>query len=435
MRKIWTVAFTEYLNAIRSKAFIIGLLALPVMMFGGVAVGHFAKDKVDLRPRRLAVVDQSGLFLPLLQAKAAERNAQDIFSSTNRAKQIQPTFEIESAAQPQAYDAAQELALSDRVRRKELFAFLVIRTNAVSVGATNAFAYFTETATYEELPRWLNRVVGDEVKRLRFEEAGLDRNLVQRLTTPVDIRQLGLSKRDAAGKIQGAKETNRLATFLVPFGAVMLLFMLVMSSAPALLNSVLEEKMQKIAEVLVASVSPFQLMMGKLLGAVLVSLTLSVLYLGSTGWMLAKFGLFAEVDPMLFLWFLLFQLIALLTFGSMFLAVGSACGEIRDAQSLMFPAMMLVMLPMFCLGPVLQSPSSSFAKALSLFPPATPMIMTLRIASKPAPPVWEIVLGALLATAFMVGCVWAAGKIFRIGLLSQGQAPTLGRMLKWIVSK
>ena len=97
--------------------------------------------------------------------------------------------------------------------------------------------------------------------------------------------------------------------------------------------------------------------------------------------------------------------------------------------------MMLVMLPMFCLGPVLQSPSSSFSRALSLFPPATPTIMTLRIASKPAPPLWEILLGAGLAVAFMLLCVWAAGKIFRIGLLSQGQAPTFGRMLKWIVSK
>ena len=124
-----------------------------------------------------------------------------------------------------------------------------------------------------------------------------------------------------------------------------------------------------------------------------------------------------------------------LRLGSIFLAIGSACSEIRDAQSLMFPAMMLVMLPMFCLGPVLQSPSSSFARALSLFPPATPTIMILRIASKPGPPLWEILLGAALATLFMLFCVWAAGKIFRIGVLSQGQAPTLGKMLKWIVSK
>ena len=435
MRKIWTVAWTEYLNAVRSKAFIIGLLALPVMMFGGLIVGHIAKDKVDIRPRRLAVLDQSGIFLPLLETKAAERNANELFASTNRTKQIRPAFEIEAVSTNTAFDEALELTLSDRVRRKELFAFLVIRPDATAIGATNAVSYFTETASYEELPRWLNRVIGDEVKRLRFEAAGVDRVLVQRLTTPVEIRELGLTKRDASGKIQGAKETNRAATILVPMATVILLFMLVMSSAPALLNSVLEEKMQKIAEVLVASVSPFQLMMGKLVGAVLVSLTLSVLYLGSTGWMLAKFGLFSEVDPALFAWFLLFQMIALLTFGSIFLAVGSACSEIRDAQSLMFPAMMLVMLPMFCLGPVLQSPSSSFSRALSLFPPATPTIMTLRIASKPAPPLWEILLGAGLAVAFMLLCVWAAGKIFRIGLLSQGQAPTFGRMLKWIVSK
>ncbi len=435
MRKIWIVALTEYLNSVRSKAFILGIVALPVMMFGGLIIGHLASDKVDVRPRKLAVVDQSGLFLPLLESRAAERNANELFSSTNRTKQVKPAFVIEAASTNGALSEGLELTLSDRVRSKDLFAFLLIRTNAAEIGATNAISYYTETATYEELPQWLNRVVNDEAKRRRFESAGVDRALIQRLTAPVEIRQLGLTKRDTSGKIQGAKETNRTATFLIPLGAVLLLFMLVMSSAPALLNSVLEEKMQKIAEVLVASVSPFQLMMGKLLGGVMVSLTLSVLYLGSTGWMLAKFEMFSYVEPSLFLWFIFFQLVAMLTFGSIFLAIGSACSEIRDAQSLMFPAMMMVILPMFCLGPVLQSPSSSFARALSLFPPATPTIMTLRIASKPGPPLWEILLGAALSTLFMLLCVWAAGKIFRIGVLSQGQAPTLGKMLKWVVSK
>ena len=121
-----------------------------------------------------------------------------------------------------------------------------------------------------------------------------------------------------------------------------LLYMMVMSAAPSLLNTVLEEKMAKISEVLLSSVTPFQLMLGKLFGTVLVSLTLSTLYLSSAVFMLWKANLLHLVPPQIFLWFLLFQLLALLIFGSLFSAVGAACSEIRDAQNFMFPVMMMV---------------------------------------------------------------------------------------------
>jgi ABC-type Na+ efflux pump permease subunit len=135
------------------------------------------------------------------------------------------------------------------------------------------------------------------------------------------------------------------------------------------------------------------------------------------------------------LWFLLFQLLALLIFGSIFSAIGASCSEIRDAQSMMFPAMLLIMIPLFTWMPVLQSPSSTFARMVSLFPPATPMLMLLRIAIPPGPPWWEIVLGVVLTFGFMLACVWASAKIFRIGLLSQGQAPSLARLVAWLTSR
>jgi ABC-type Na+ efflux pump permease subunit len=193
--------------------------------------------------------------------------------------------------------------------------------------------------------------------------------------------------------------------------------------------------MQKIAEVLVSSVSPFELMAGKLIGTVFVSLTLSVLYLGGAALIVAQMALTGYVNPALIVWFIVFQLLGLLIFGSFFIAVGAACSEIRDAQSLMSPVMMMIILPMFCLVPVLESPTSTFSRAISLFPPATPMLMTLRIASKPGPPLWELLLGVALCAAFTCLCLWAAAKVFRIGILSQGQAPTVGKMIRWVFSK
>lgn len=434
MRKIWTVAKTEYLNAIRSKAFIIGIILLPVMMSGSLIVGKLTKDKVDIRPRKLAVVDQTGWLAPKLEARAKTRNEKDIFDSANKEKQIRPAFIIERVEAASA-DEKLEVTLSDRVRKKDLFAFLVIRSNIVDVAATNTVSYFTETASFMELPNWLNGVLTDEITRKRFEGAGVDQALVQKLTKPVNVRQLGLAEVDQSGQVIKAKETNRMATFMIPFASMMMMFMLVMSSAPALLNSVLEEKMQKIAEVLISSVTPFELMTGKLIGTVFVSLTLSVLYLGGAALIMTQMALTGYVNPALLIWFVVFQLLGLLIFGSIFIAIGSACNEIRDAQSLMSPAMMMIVLPMFCLVPVLESPTSSFSRAISLFPPATPMLMTLRIASKPGPPLWEILLGVVLCAAFTCFCLWAAAKVFRIGILSQGQAPTIGKLIKWVFSK
>jgi ABC-2 type transport system permease protein len=331
-----------------------------------------------------------------------------------------------------------DVVLSERVRREELTGFVIINTNALSAdgGAEDGMSWFTQTHTYSELPDWLERTINEEIRRMRFEKAGLDQALVRKLTRNVPIKRLGLSKVDAAtGRVVKAKEMNRFATFAVPAGCVFLLYMMVMSATPVLLNTVLEEKMQKISEVLLSAVTPFQLMMGKLLGATMVSFTLSALYLGCISGMLWKMGVLNLVPPTLIPWFVFFQLLSLLIFGSIFLAIGSVCSEIRDAQSFMFPVMMLVMLPFFVFMPIMQSPGSSFARWFSLFPPATPMLLLLRIAIPPGPPWWEIALGVALTTLFMFGCVWAGAKIFRIGILAQGQAPSFGKLLAWIFSK
>jgi ABC-type Na+ efflux pump permease subunit len=119
----------------------------------------------------------------------------------------------------------------------------------------------------------------------------------------------------------------------------------------------------------------------------------------------------------------------------MFLAIGATCNEIQDAQSLMFPAMLIVMVPVMTWMPIIQSPTGSFARWMSLFPPATPMLMMLRMAVPPGLPLWEVLLGVVVAIGFTVLIVLAAGKIFRIGILSQGQTASFGRMVKWLLSK
>jgi len=439
MNKIWRVGYTEYLVAIRSKAFIIGIILLPVLMFGAIAVQHFARGQIDLKQKKFAVLDRTGRLYPVIEAQARQRNTGEVYQweGDTRGMQIQPEFlpELHTSDEPDLHQLA--LALSDRVREQDLMAFLVIGRDvfATEGGSDTEVRYYTQSPTFMQLPNWLRSVINEEIKRVRFESADLDPHLIQSLTRPSDFKRLGLAARDESGEIKRAEESNEIKTFGVPAIAMFLLLMLVMTSAPTLMNNVLEEKLQKIAEVMISAVSPFQLMMGKLLGAMMVSLTLTVLYLGTTHAFLVINGFDDFVPLSLYAYFLLFQILAVMMFGSVCSAIGAACSEIKDSQNLMFPVVMFILIPMFTWMPVLQSPNSPFARLVSLFPPATPMLMLLRIAVPPGPPWWEVALGIGLTTCFMLACVYAAGKIFRIGILAQGQSASFKKMLSWILSK
>ena len=439
MNRILTITTTEYLNALRSKAFLIGLLAMPLMVGLMILVPQLTKDKVDLSDRKFAIVDFSGRLGAVIARQAQERNETDIFSNVDEQKtkrrQVHPRFIPELVAPGNADWEDHVLQLSDRVREKELFAFVLMGEKATDQGAEERIAYHTQTPTFQALPSWLEQTVNQEARRIRFEREGLDSRLIQEITRQVNVERLGLASQSESGEIQKAKKENQIATFAIPAVSMLLLFMMVMSSTPALLNSVLEEKMQKIIEVLLSSVTPFQLMMGKLLAAVLVAATLSFLYLGALTWFAWNRDFLEFVPLSLFFWFFFFLILAILIFGSMFLAIGSACSEIQDAQSLMVPAMLLVMVPVMTWLPILQSPTGAFARWMSLFPPATPMLMMLRMAIPPGLPWWEILLGVIVAIGFTLLTVAGAAKIFRIGVLSQGQTPSFGRMLQWLLSK
>ncbi len=439
MNKIITIASTEYVNALRSKAFLIGLLAMPLMVGLMIIVPQLTKDKVDLSDRKFAIVDFSGRLGAVIVQQAEERNKTGVFSNGDdertKRRQAQPRFLPELIALGNATWEDHVLQLSNRVRDKEIFAFVLISGTVSDWGDEGRIAYHTQTPTFQALPSWLERIINQEVRRIRFEREGLDSQLIQEITRQVNVERLGLASQSESGEIQAAKKENQIATFAIPAVSMLLLFMMVMSSTPALLNSVLEEKMQKIIEVLLSSVTPFQLMMGKLLATVSVAATLSALYLVALTWVAGNRG-FLELIPLpLFFWFFFFLILAILIFGSIFLAIGSTCNEIQDAQSLMVPAMLLVMIPVMTWLPILQSPTGTFARWMSLFPPATPMLMMLRMAIPPGLPWWEILLGVGVAIGFTLLTVASAAKIFRIGVLSQGQTPSFGRMLQWLLSK
>ena len=454
MSKIMTIGWTEYLSAVRSKAFIIGIIMMPIMMGGGLIAEYLSQTNVDIQERKFAVLDESGEMFEILEAALELRNSAIYETSASNEKggqaevetelleagkrrQIMPAFRMERYEHADDQARSPELVLSDRVRDGDLFAFLIVGKNVFKAETRprDYVNYHSASPTYSDLPKWIRETIQDEVERVRFQSKNIDLELVEDMKRRVNFDERKLVEETVDGGETGGEEDNKIESVVIPVASMILLFMLIMMSAPQALNVVLEEKMQKISEVLLSAVSPFQLMMGKLVGTILLSMTLSAVYLGAVVIATHYFEVESMVPFRIYGWFLLFQLMALAIFSSLFAAVGAACSEIRDAQSLITPGMMILMIPIFFVGVVLKSPDSNLAVALSLFPPATPMIMMLRVAIEPGPPVWQLILAVVLTTLFTAGCVWAAGKVFRIGLLSSGQAPTMKNLIGWVFSK
>jgi ABC-2 type transport system permease protein len=131
-------------------------------------------------------------------------------------------------------------------------------------------------------------------------------------------------------------------------------------------------------------------------------------------------------------WFVVFLLLAVSIYGSLFIAIGSACSDLKDAQNLMTPAMMLIMIPALMWPAVTRAPQSALSVGASLFPPATPFLMLLRLALEERPPVWQVALGVGLTVLTTIFIVWAAGKIVRTGLLMQGKGITFSELFRWV---
>jgi len=435
MHKTIIVAIREYMVSVRTKAFLIGLLMMPLMMGGGFIVGALMQGRVDTKDKRIAVADYTGRLFDTLEAAARQRNNVAIFQGEGAArKQILPRFVIERVDTGGADMQRLSLQLSDRIRKGELMAFVLIGPNVIDTGKNPSQAmlnYYSNTPTYDDARQWITGIVNEQVQQLRLEGAAFDPKVVRQLTQRVPVGNLGLVKMDAAGNIISAVETNQVATFLVPFAMMFLMFMVIMATTTPLLNSTLEEKTQRIAEVLLASIPPFQLMVGKLLGIVGVSLTMTAVYLIGAYSALSRAG-YAQYFPWQSVWwFVGFLSLAVLMYGSIFIAIGAAVSDMKEAQSMMTPVMLLVVSPMFVLQNVIREPGSTLSLAMSLFPPATPMLMIIRQAVPPGIPVWQPLLGIALVLLASLACVFAAGRIFRVGILMQGKGAKISEMFRW----
>lgn len=458
MRKIFTIAVREYKAMVATKAFLISIIMMPILMLGSLLTVSVLKNVSEVKERKIGVVDPDGKLFPVLAAASESRNRQLQSLLDSQQAKSSPGAEKKASAvrsqsddglptalrgeflrlqrlEPTTLDDQYRAELSDQVRRGELYAFVEIPAKLLQLPAVDQkILFYSQDSSISESRGWFLAVINEFIKSERLSAAGIDPVAVAQASRPIAVSGMGLVTRSASGDITAAKERNQLTDIFLPMGAMMFMFLVIFMASQPMLEAVLEEKSQRIAEVLLGSANPFQLMLGKLLGTVGGSMTVFLIYLAG-GFFIARDRGWVENLPLeLIPWFFVFQLLGVLFYASIFMAVGASVSQLKEASAMLMPVWMLLMLPIFIWLPIVQDPNGAIARGISLFPPATSTTMVLRLATGVSIPLWELLLATLLLVVSTALVVVLAGRIFRVGMLWQGKVPRFSELLRWAFS-
>ncbi len=431
MGKILVIAAREYRAIVGTKAFLIAIIMMPILMGGGIAAQILLQHRLGPTERKIMVLDSSGVMFDKL-AKAAQKRDKEILDN---GKQIGPRYVLETSP---ALTVSEEMRydLSEQVRKGLIDAFVEIPADVDKLPSGDKqpqVKFYAENAVVSDEMHWIQGKINDIVRASRLEEAKIDPDLVARATAWVNVEPLGLvSARKPASSANRRRAIWRRRIFL-PFGMMMLMFMVIFLAAQPMMESVLEEKSQRIAEVLLGSANAFQLMVGKLIGGVGGSLTVVAAYAAGGCALAWYYEAFRLVPLRIVPWFIVYQVLAVMLFGSIFMAVGAAVNQLKEAQSMLMPIWLLMMFPIFVWFQVVRDPMGSFATWLSFIPPATSLMMVLRMGSTAAVPLWQALAGIVIMLAATLVCVFAAARVFRIGILAQGKTPKMSELIRWAI--
>ena len=453
MKRILHVALRDFLAIVATKGFLIGLLVPPVIgaVFLVLAPILF-DDSGYVVEGEYGVIDPTGRVLPELQAAldpdaVARSRADDIRRSLDQVPEAvrgmagdavresldeaagpPPDVRLTALAAGMDVEAAKAwlTAAGEGAQRKAL---IVIHPDAVQAsgpaGEPGAYDLYVPPGLDDRDLGFMYRTIREAIIDARVAVHSLER---------AEIEALLRVPRQPSTTVGPDAERQTVAGFnqLLPAGFMILLFIGIVSGGQTMLVSTIEEKSSRVVEVLLSAVSPTELMAGKLLAGVAVSLLTIGLYLAIGLAALATFSLFGLFDPWLIPYFVIFFLIGFFVIGSLMLAAGAAVNDMREAGQLQAPLMVLVMIPAFLWPALSRSPDAPFAVVMSYLPPINTFAMVIRMASTQPPPWWEVWLSIAIGLASVAGAVWVAAKVFRVGLLMYGKPPDLKTLIRWV---
>jgi len=421
MRKVWLVIKREYLARVRTRAFVISTVSLPLLTFGILFFAEVLARRPQDRPLKIAILDAAGgLAGPVTKAL------------NERLPSGRPAFTVErKIEQPEEIEKARE-ELRARLRQGTLDAYLVIPRD---VTEGKAAEFHSKNPGDVAITEPLRRAVTEAVIARRLSDGGVHVENLQKVIRSVDLTLVKVTE-------QGETE-EKGQTFLLATALATVLYITLLTYGIATMRSILEEKSTRIVEILIASIRPSQLLAGKILGVAGVGLTqfliwtLTAAALGAYGGAMAR-ALQPDASPVqihlplaTMVYLVVFFLGGYFLYASLYAAVGAMVSSEEDAQQMQWPVTLLVILAFVPFGVILRDPNSPASIVLSLIPFFAPILMFLRIALQ-TPPFWQIALSLVLLALTTVGLIRFAGRIYRVGVLMYGKRPSLVEVFRWL---
>ncbi|MBC7850119.1 MAG: ABC transporter permease [Chitinophagaceae bacterium] len=438
MNKTWIIAQREFLTRVRKKTFLLGTILLPLLIVSFYALMIYFSASSDAY--NIAVVDEANIFNGTLPAKKGD-------ISFDLVKQDTAT-------------------LRGRIQKGDYDAYLVVPTGYNIMGSDSLV--FTSAKAVGLMTREsIEKKIDQQLIETRFSKFDIPKQRLDSLQRKSKIHYQGLNKTS-----DGESRAGR--SYAVGFISGFLIYLVLFIYGTMVMRGVMEEKVNRIAEVIISSVKPFQLMMGKILGIGAVGLvqfliwgvliiTLQILLViffpglmeqassvqgmqpggmqasQANGAVTALMQNMNQINfPLIIGTFIFYFLGGYLLYSSLFAAVGSAVNEDpQDAQSLLLPITMPIVFAIVIMTKAVNDPNSGLAVFGSLFPLTSPVVMIARVAHgvPEGVPLWQLILSGVLLILGFIGSTWAAAKIYRTGILMYGKKPTWKEMWKWAVRK
>ena len=408
---VWAVIRREYLQRVRSKWFIIVTLAAPILMIGMIVVPAFITARGDQADRNILVVDGSNVLY--------ERLVSDLEAGGYTVAEERWTVDVITDLRRQASDG-------------DIGGFLVLDELTLETG--EAVMYTNDRPSTIRRVMLRSAIVRAALE-YRLEEQGLD----------ADATLAGGELRVEMLVEEGSDMDD--PQFLVAYMGTLFLYMVILIYAVSVMRATLEEKTTRMVEVIISSMKPWHLMLGKIVGVGAVSLTqmavwlcMGVLVVGAGVPMLiaarpelASLENVVQVLPglALLLLFVGFFLFGFFMYSGLYAAVGAMCSTDEEAQQAQFPVMMFLIVPILCVMQAIQEPLTPLITGLSLFPLFTPVLMWARVAGGGVPG-WQIGVSFVLMGATVFGVAWVAGRIYKVGILMAGKRPSLPELWRWV---
>lgn len=429
MKKTLVVFKREYLQAVRRKMFIFMTFAFPALMAALMVIPSFLMMR-GLGEKHVAILDGTGKLRDAYlhpAAPVAKTDLQKMAKRQNPPESMQFDY-VDHAADPKPYFSR----MTQQAKDGQLDGVLIVPADAL----TNPDAhmkYYSRTATDFISQERLSSMTNHAVQRLRLQAHGLDPDVLNRVMTEMTLDSVQLSK-------TGEEKKGGSANFFVGFVLCALLILPTIISGLDVMRGIIQEKTDRVVEVLISSVTPSELLIGKILGTAAVGLTQIGVWLimlfgisiyGAATIAMAGINLSQFIRAQTFIYFPIFFILAFLTYVCVYAIGGAACNSDREAQQLIAPITMVMFLPWFILVVLITNPDSTLSTSFSLSPVFGPMTMYVRTLVSDPPP-FQIAISIAVSIATIALFLWVTAKIFRVGILSYGKRPTIPELWRWM---